>query len=46
MGSYALAAPVATCDNVVVERLRKAGAVVVGKTTMSEFAWSGISRIP
>ena len=35
----AWAAPVATCDNVVVERLRKAGAVVIGKTTMSEFAW-------
>ncbi|HVQ70746.1 MAG TPA: amidase family protein [Bradyrhizobium sp.] len=46
MGSYALEAPVATCDNVVVERLRKAGAVVIGKTTMSEFAWSGISRNP
>ena len=46
MGTYALEAPVATCDNVVVERLRKAGAVVIGKTTMSEFAWSGLSRNP
>ena len=46
MGSLAFKAPVATADNVVVERLRKAGAVILGKTTMSEFAWSGLSRNP
>jgi aspartyl-tRNA(Asn)/glutamyl-tRNA(Gln) amidotransferase subunit A len=46
MGTRALKPPVAAADNVVVERLRKAGAVIVGKTTMSEFAWSGLSRNP
>ena len=33
-------------DNPVVERLRHAGAIILGKTTMSEFAWSGLSRNP
>lgn len=37
---------VATADNVVVERLRTAGAVVLGKTTTSEMAWSGLSYSP
>lgn len=46
MGSLALKAPVAVSDNVVVDRLRRAGAVILGKTTMSEFAWSGLSRNP
>ncbi|MBO4223876.1 amidase [Bradyrhizobium neotropicale] len=45
-GSYAIKGQVAATDNVVVERLRKAGAVIIGKTTMSEFAWSGMSRNP
>jgi aspartyl-tRNA(Asn)/glutamyl-tRNA(Gln) amidotransferase subunit A len=44
--SLALKGPVATRDNIVVERLRRAGAVILGKTTMSEFGWSGISRNP
>jgi aspartyl-tRNA(Asn)/glutamyl-tRNA(Gln) amidotransferase subunit A len=46
MGSHAFKARLAAVDNVVVGRLRKAGAAIVGKTTMSEFAWSGISRNP
>lgn len=48
MGSKWLSATnaVATADNVVVERLRKAGAVVLGKTTTSELAWSGLSWSP
>jgi aspartyl-tRNA(Asn)/glutamyl-tRNA(Gln) amidotransferase subunit A len=37
---------VAKTDNVVVERLRKAGAIVLGKTTTSEMAWSGLSFSP
>jgi aspartyl-tRNA(Asn)/glutamyl-tRNA(Gln) amidotransferase subunit A len=37
---------VATEDNVVVQRLRDAGAIVLGKTTTSEMAWSGLSYSP
>jgi aspartyl-tRNA(Asn)/glutamyl-tRNA(Gln) amidotransferase subunit A len=44
--SYAMTGPVASKDNPVVQRLRAAGAIVIGKTTMSEFAWSGLSRNP
>lgn len=44
--SHAIKGRVATTDNPVVERLRAAGAVILGKTTMSEFGWSGISRNP
>lgn len=36
----------AAADAPVVSRLKAAGAVVVGKTTTSEFGWSGISRSP
>jgi len=45
-GSYAVRGPIAAADNIIVDRLRRAGAVVIGKTTMSEFAWSGMSRNP
>lgn len=33
-------------DAPVVTRLKQAGAIVIGKTTTSEFGWSGISRSP
>ena len=33
-------------DHLHVERLRAAGAIAIGKTTVSEFGWSGVSRSP
>lgn len=43
---YAETTGIATEDNVVVQRLRDAGAIVLGKTTTSEMAWSGLSYSP
>ena len=46
-GSRVLAdAPAATVDANVVIRLRDAGAIVVGKTNMTEFAYSGVGLNP
>ncbi|MEK7687516.1 MAG: amidase family protein, partial [Pseudomonadota bacterium] len=46
-GSKALDdAPPATADAPVVARLRTAGAVIVGSTNMSEFAFSGVGFNP
>lgn len=45
-GTHLLADYVATEDAPVVVGLRKAGAIVVGMTTMPEFGWQGISWSP
>lgn len=39
-------APAATHDSLVVERLRKAGVVIVGRTNLTEFAYSGLGINP
>jgi aspartyl-tRNA(Asn)/glutamyl-tRNA(Gln) amidotransferase subunit A len=46
-GSKALEdAPPATSDAVIVARLRAAGAILIGRTNMTEFAFSGIGINP
>ena len=45
-GTYLRRGDVATADNAVVARLREAGAIILGKTTTSEFGWTGVSHSP
>jgi Asp-tRNA(Asn)/Glu-tRNA(Gln) amidotransferase A subunit family amidase len=39
-------APPATRDSTIVERLKKAGAVIIGRTNLTEFAYSGLGINP
>ena len=45
-GSHIYRERVADFDHLHVERLRAAGAISIGKTTVSEFGWSGVSNSP
>ncbi|ARP83162.1 amidase [Bordetella genomosp. 8] len=45
-GSKVLADWIPTEDATIVRRLRRAGAIVLGKTNMHEFAWGGTSANP
>jgi aspartyl-tRNA(Asn)/glutamyl-tRNA(Gln) amidotransferase subunit A len=46
-GSKVLAGtPAATRDAIIVERLRNAGAIIIGRTNLTEFAFSGLGINP
>ncbi|MDE0387691.1 MAG: amidase family protein, partial [Rhodospirillales bacterium] len=45
-GSHSLKGHVPTVDAPVIPRLEEAGAIILGKTTTSEFGWSGVSNSP
>jgi aspartyl-tRNA(Asn)/glutamyl-tRNA(Gln) amidotransferase subunit A len=45
-GSHALKGTIPKTDAPVVTRLRRAGAISLGKTTTSEFGWKGVSSSP
>lgn len=45
-GSHIHKGQVPTTDAPFVTRLKQAGAIPLGKTTTSEFGWSGVSRSP
>jgi aspartyl-tRNA(Asn)/glutamyl-tRNA(Gln) amidotransferase subunit A len=45
-GSFVYRERIPQTDHLHVERLRDAGAISIGKTTVSEFGWSGVSRSP
>ena len=45
-GSHSLKGHVPTVNAPVIGRLEGAGAIILGKTTTSEFGWSGVSHSP
>ncbi len=45
-GSHTQVGQVADADAPVAQRLKAAGAVILGKTTTPEFGWTGVSRSP
>jgi aspartyl-tRNA(Asn)/glutamyl-tRNA(Gln) amidotransferase subunit A len=46
MGSHIFAGNRPSEDTPLVPRLREEGAIVIGKTTTSEFGWTGVSHSP
>ena len=46
MGSHIFAGNQPTEDTPVVPRLQAEGAIILGKTTTSEFGWTGVSHCP
>jgi aspartyl-tRNA(Asn)/glutamyl-tRNA(Gln) amidotransferase subunit A len=46
MGSHIFAGNQPTEDTPIVPRLRHEGAIILGKTTTSEFGWTGVSHSP
>ena len=46
MGSHIFAGNQPTEDTPIVPRLRAEGAIILGKTTTSEFGWTGVSHSP
>ncbi len=45
-GSHVMRGHVPDTDAPVVTRLKEAGAIILGKTTTSEFGWKGVSQSP
>ncbi|MGD2141364.1 MAG: amidase [Burkholderiales bacterium] len=45
-GSHVFAQRIPDTDHAHVERMRAAGMISIGKTTTSEFGWSGVSNSP
>ena len=45
-GSHIEAGNIGAADAPFVSRLRSAGAIIIGKTTTSEFGWKGVSHSP
>ena len=45
-GTHSLKGHVPTVNAPVIPRLEEAGAIILGKTTTSEFGWSGVSHSP
>ena len=45
-GSHIEAGNIGAVDAPFVSRLRSAGAIIIGKTTTSEFGWKGVSHSP
>ena len=45
-GSHVFATRIPEIDHLHVRRMKNAGLISIGKTTTSEFGWSGVSRSP